>query len=54
MKNELVEMLVQDFKDGEGKDHPNQAAAAAQLRAMLNGFEIEDLELLVSQIEEAV
>jgi len=48
-KADLIEKLVNDFKNGEGKDQGPRAAM--QLKQMLSGFEISDLELLASQIK---
>lgn len=47
-KTQLIDLLVKDFQDNEGKNRP--AAESIKLRAMLEGFEISNLELLVSQI----
>lgn len=47
MKNDLIDLLVRDFQENEGKGRPY--AESMQLRAMLQGLEVQDLELLARE-----
>lgn len=52
-KQELIDLLVQDFKETEGAELAphDRHWAAINLGARLQGFEVSQLELLASQVK---